>query len=97
VPAGNGSTVQSAAPNPAEGRVNLQYRLGSAGNVRVSVYDVRGRLVAEPLDQWQEPGDQQVIWNGRMQGEKRAAPGVYFLHETVNGREIGTRRVMVLH
>jgi Zn-dependent metalloprotease len=97
VPVGDGSTVQSAAPNPAEGRVNLQYRLVSSGSVRVTVYDVRGRLVAEPLDQWQEPGDQQVIWNGRMQGEMRAAPGVYFLYVTVNGREIGTRRVMVLH
>lgn len=91
------STVYSASPNPSPDHVSLQYRLGASGNVRVAVYDIRGYLVAEPLSVWQDLGEQQVVWDGRTQGEERVAPGVYFLRVTVNGRDIGTRRVMVLH
>jgi hypothetical protein len=89
--------VLGAYPNPTSGRVSLQYRLRTSGDVRVAVYDVRGYLIAESGPGWQDPGDQQVIWNGRtQQGNQPVAPGVYFLHVAVNGRDIGTRRVMVL-
>lgn len=89
--------VLGAYPNPTGGRVSLQYRLGASGDVRVTVYDVRGYLIAESGQGWQDPGDQQVIWNGRTQKDDQpVAPGVYFLQVAVNGRDIGTRRVMVL-
>lgn len=89
--------VLGAYPNPTGGRVSLQYRLGVSGDVRVTVYDVRGYLIAESGQGWQDPGDQQVVWNGRtQQGDQPVAPGVYFLRVTVNGRDLGTRRVMVL-
>lgn len=86
----------TASPNPAEGDLSLNYHLGQAGNVRVAVYDVRGRLVAEPALGWQEPGPQAVIWNGRMATGGRVAAGVYFLRVSVDGQDKGMRKVMVL-
>ena len=91
------SEVLGVYPNPSGGRVSLQYRLGAGGDVRVTVYDVRGYLVAESRQGRQDPGDRQAIWDGRaLPGGQPAAPGVYFLQVMVNGRDIGTRRVMVL-
>ena len=94
-PAEDGSAVQLVAPNPTNGSVSVAYRLARGGDVRVSVYDVSGRLVAEPLSGRQGPGSQRAIWNGRTGGGRRAAPGVYFLRVTLNGARIGTRRVVV--
>jgi len=89
--------VLGVFPNPSGGRVSVQYRLGAGGDVRVSVHDVRGYLIAETGEGRQDPGDRQATWDGRTQrGGRPVAPGVYFLHVTVDGRDIGTRRVMVL-
>lgn len=93
-PAG-GSWVESVSPNPTSGRVSVTYRLGRAGEARVSVYDVAGRLVAQSLASSQGAGRQQAMWNGRTASGTRAVPGVYFLRVTLNGAKIGTRRVVV--
>jgi hypothetical protein len=89
------SSVQLPVPNPTSGSVSLAYRLARGGDVRVSVYDVSGRLVAEPQSGKQGPGSQRATWNGRTALGMRAAPGVYFFRVTLNGANIGTRRVIV--
>jgi hypothetical protein len=86
-----------ALPNPFRDQTVLAYRLDRAGHVRLAVYDVAGRLVAEPAAGWQEPGDQQAIWNGDAGDGRRVAPGVYLLRVTVDGGDLGTRRVVVLN
>jgi hypothetical protein len=38
------------------GTANIEYTLPNAGHVRVRVYDVAGRQVARPVDEWQPAG-----------------------------------------
>jgi flagellar hook assembly protein FlgD len=84
-------------PNPAWQQVGLEYRLGFAGNVRVAVFDVAGHRVAEVQNGWQEAGVRQAIWTGQTENARRATPGTYFVPVMLNGHEIGTRRVALLH
>jgi len=95
--AGDGSAVQAASPNPTNGPVSVSYLLGREGEVRVSVFDVAGRLVAEPPAGRQGPGPQRATWNGRTGDGKLVASGVYFVRVTLNGVRIGTLRVVVSH
>jgi hypothetical protein len=96
-PAGTGelSVVRALMPNPTAGRVTVEYRLARGGEVRVSIYDVAGRRVAEPLRARQEAGGRLASWDGRGDGGKRVSPGVYFLRVTLDGARIGTRRIVV--
>jgi hypothetical protein len=67
------------SPNPGTGGpTRIEFELPSAARVRVAVFDVRGRLVARPMDADRPAGRQAVAWNGEGTGG-RVAPGIYFV------------------
>ena len=51
--------------------------------MRLTVYDVRGRLVATLLDEWRPAGTFDVAFDGR-----RLAAGVYFYTLEADGRRL---------
>ena len=57
---------------------SIEFELPSAGRLRVAVFDVRGRLVARPVDADRPAGRQAVAWNGEGTSG-RVAPGIYFV------------------
>jgi hypothetical protein len=60
--------------------VRIRYRLtGSPTDVRVDIFDVRGRSVATPLSQRQAPGSWTLDWSGRSSSGQRLASGLYFV------------------
>ncbi len=54
----------TAAPNPFASQSMVRYRLSSAGRVRVTVYDVGGRVVARLVDREQQAGFHEVSFDG---------------------------------
>lgn len=64
---------------------------GSVGRARVRVFDVRGRLVAEPFDEDEvEAGHHEIAWNRRDLAGMPVASGVYFVRlETAVGSSTG--------
>jgi hypothetical protein len=91
----DGSMVQAIFPNPMNGSVSVMYLLAREGEVRVTVYDITGRFVAEPQDGRHGPGPQRVVWDGRTGDGKIVASGVYFVCVTLDGVKIGTLRMVV--
>lgn len=67
-----------AWPSPATGSVHMPFRLDRARAVRLSIVDLQGRERTVLYQGMQTPGDHELLWDGRLRGE-RAAPGVYFL------------------
>lgn len=65
-----------AVPNPSREAFDLSFTLPAPGAVRLTVFDVSGRRVAEILDAALPAGPHTMSWNGRIAG--RPAPvGVY--------------------
>ena len=64
-------------PNPFHRSTSIRFEIRSAQHVRVSIYDVTGRLVAEPLSRFLPPGSHQVTWDGLTRHVDPAAAGVY--------------------
>lgn len=60
-------------PNPFNAKSNISYTLAEAGNVSLKVYDITGRLAVSLLEEYQEAGGHQVIWDG-----SGLSSGVYF-------------------
>ncbi|MDP8220249.1 MAG: T9SS type A sorting domain-containing protein [Candidatus Stygibacter frigidus] len=71
-----------AYPNPFNPVTTIAYQTSEAGNVNVSVYNVKGQKVAELANNHQEAGTHNVVWNA--DGE---ASGIYFVKMTASGTQ----------
>ena len=78
------------APNPARGRATLDLGLDAPADVRLSVFDVRGREVRVLLDR-SVAGDQRVDLD-----TSTLAPGAYVVRLVVEGRAPVTRVLSVV-
>ena len=86
--------IISPWPNPAGSTVNLGFAIGTAGDVELSVYDLRGRR----LHSWvgrAEPGELTIPWNFIDESGRPAASGVYFVRLQVGGRVLSRSFVRV--
>jgi hypothetical protein len=71
--------ITGIAPNPFNPQTTISYDLPRDGQVQMSVYDVRGRHVRVLVDGVVNAGRHSVNWDGRDQGGRSAAAGVYFV------------------
>jgi len=51
-------------PNPFNPRTTINFALPSAANVRLNVYDVNGREIAELANGWREAGSHEITFDG---------------------------------
>ena len=77
-------------PNPFNPATTITYALPRAGHVRLEVYDLLGRLVTRLVDEMQEPGYHQVVWNAASE-----ASGIYFYRITASGFTTTKRMILV--
>ena len=84
---------KSVAPNPSIGRVHLVYQVPEPGGMlRMRVFDVAGRLVAEPFFGGRAAGTWTAEWDA-MDSSGRAVPaGVYIVQLQMAGQSL-VRRV----
>ncbi len=65
-------------PNPFNAEVVIPFELGADARVELGVYDVLGRRVRVLVDERMEVGGHRVVWNGRDEGGRAVASGIYF-------------------
>lgn len=77
--AGSTPRIGPAAPHPSPHGAGIRFELPRAGDVRLAVHDVRGRLVwtkeLGPLP----AGSHRTDWDGRDRGGAPVAAGIYFV------------------
>ena len=59
----DGLRIEGNYPNPFTASTTIRYDLPDAAHVRLGVYDVMGREVAVPVDQFQTPGQYAADFN----------------------------------
>lgn len=67
----------TAAPNPFNPQTEIQFTLPQGGEVRLVIFDVRGRAVRTLVSRSLEAGVHAVTWNGRSDAGRAQASGVY--------------------
>ncbi len=82
-------------PNPFSAGTRIQFDLLKGGNVRIDVFDVRGRLVSTVLDREMGSGAYDVAWDGLAAGGRETSPGIYFYRLTTQDYT-ATRRMTKL-
>jgi hypothetical protein len=65
-------------PNPFNPVTRIRYDLPQACDVRIIIYDVAGRQVAELVHKTQSAGRYQAVWEGRDNSGQPVPSGIYF-------------------
>lgn len=73
------TTLYAPSPNPFRHQAVIQFDIASAvGGVRLTVYDVSGRVVQTFEKEYLHPGRYSMVWDGANASGERVASGVYY-------------------
>ena len=82
-------------PNPFNPQTEIRFELPHAGNTRLRVYDLRGRLVKDLVSGHMDAGRHSVVWKGRDNGGRQVASGVYY-YKIDSGKFSETKRMTLV-
>ncbi len=81
-------------PNPFSTSTDIPYKLNSQSDVRVTIYDILGRVVRKFSADAQAAGIHSIIWNGRNNFGVKVATGIYFYRLQANGETLVKKMVL---
>ncbi|HUU26294.1 MAG TPA: FlgD immunoglobulin-like domain containing protein, partial [archaeon] len=83
-------------PNPFNPATTIAFDMpsGGSGQVKIEIYDLRGRLVRTLVDGVREPGRHEIFWDGTDSDGRTSASGVYIYR--MQAGSFSTTRKMVL-
>ncbi len=82
-------------PNPFNPSTSIKYELPADSHVRLSVYDLSGRLVRVLTDAQMSAGPHSVRWDGRNAQGQASASGMYFVRMNAGGTT-GLRKITLV-
>lgn len=74
-----GLIVQNV-PNPFNSETEIHYRIPESGKVILKIYDILGREVRTLVNEEQNGGAHEVLWDGKDQEGRQVPSGPYFYH-----------------
>jgi glucuronoarabinoxylan endo-1,4-beta-xylanase len=80
-------------PNPFNSATAISYNLDKQSDVKVTIYDVLGRVVKNYAMGYQDAGAHGIIWSGRNNLGEKVAPGVYFYRLQARGQAVVKKMV----
>jgi len=82
-------------PNPFNPETTIRFGMAEAGNVNISIYNIRGQRVNTLVNGHLDRGNHSITWNGTSDDGRSLSSGVYFyLMRTDNYTE--SRRMILL-
>jgi flagellar hook assembly protein FlgD len=69
--------------------------LQEAGEVRLEILDLHGRLVATVVEGWQKAGNMEVSWDTFGENGKPISPGTY-LYRMVSASQNDAGRIVIV-
>ncbi|MDY0151709.1 MAG: C25 family cysteine peptidase [Candidatus Cloacimonas sp.] len=65
-------------PNPFNPETTIRYSTKAAGAVRISIYNMKGQLIRNLVNESKAAGYHRVIWNGQDERGAAVSSGIYF-------------------
>jgi hypothetical protein len=88
-------TLSQNYPNPFTPSTAIRFLTRNSGRISIRIYDVAGRLVRTLVDEERAAGAHELIWDGRDNGSRMVAGGVYWCRAK-SASETVTRRMVRL-
>lgn len=83
-------------PNPFNPTTNIPFRIFRKAKVKISIFDLNGKLVKTVLDSSLPAGSHTAIWNGTNAAGKAQASGIYFYRLKVDESAADTMQMLLL-
>jgi len=88
-------TSVSSYPNPFYQFVSLSYQLKKQDQVKISIYDIKGRLVNSYHHVASRSGENTWQWNGLNQDNQMVSNGIYLYRIESNGAAVSGKMIMM--
>ena len=83
-------------PNPFNPKTSIAYEIPVGGcRVAIDILDVSGRVVRHLVNEFQEEGRREIVWDGRDNEGHELSSGVYF-YKLVTPESEATRKMLLL-
>jgi len=82
-------------PNPFNPTTRIKFSVREQGRVTIRIYNVRGQMVRQLLNQVREPGTHSVLWAGLDEANRPVASGVYLCRLESSGSS-DTKKLVLL-
>ena len=86
----------SIHPNPFNPQTTIQWEVTRPGQVKVRVFDARGLLVKDLVDEFSNETRGSVVWDGRNNQGRAAASGTYLVQVKGSTGQTSTKRVTLI-
>jgi len=86
--------LEQNVPNPFNPATTIRFSIPEAGNVRLTVLDVNGRIVRTLVSGDRAAGEFPVVWDGKDDAGREVGSGLYFAR--LEAGELKATRKMVL-
>ncbi len=83
-------------PNPFNMSTSISFNLSSPGYVRLEVFNILGQKVSTAADGQFSAGLTTIVWDGKSSDGADLASGTYFYRLTVDGKQIDSKKLMIL-
>ncbi|MFL3013624.1 MAG: T9SS type A sorting domain-containing protein [Candidatus Neomarinimicrobiota bacterium] len=82
-------------PNPFNPTTKIRYQLAKNSHVKISIYNMMGKLVKILADEVQSSGFRSIQWNGKNSNNDKVSSGVYF-YSIQSGEFQATKKMILL-
>ncbi len=82
-------------PNPFNPVTRIDYTVDLEGPVRLAIYDISGKLVRTLINRRMRSGTHSEEWDGRDNGGRAVASGIYFYRLTVGKSSLARKAVLL--
>ncbi len=89
-------SISQNYPNPFNPITTIQYTLTKESYVTISIFNTIGQVVRKFDQGFQQPGNYQVVWNGKDNQGQNASSGLYFYQIIADGL-VNVKRMVLLN
>jgi tetratricopeptide (TPR) repeat protein len=82
-------------PNPFNPNTTISFSVPVMSNVKINIYNIKGQLVKELIDEPFERGLHRVVWEGHSNTGSLAGSGIYLIKMTANGKTDVRKAMMI--
>ena len=84
-------------PNPFNPETIISFSIAEASSfVTLDIFNIKGQKVKQLVTDQLSSGEHSITWTGTDQNNKPVSSGVYFYRLKVDGKTIGTKRMLLL-
>lgn len=91
----NNFSLSQNYPNPFNPTTLIQYALKENVNVKITVYDILGRVVKTLVNEYQDAGYKSVMWDGLNEKGNHVSSGLY-IYKIEAGNFVDSKKMLLL-